>query len=154
MNEFILNHYNYITDCVAIGDKSSSYDDFNVIINAAYINKDINNLEWHEIKKEIRNQKYIISIGIYDKASEKDFLLETFEKIMPFLLHLPDHTKILFHCQAGKSRSVSMALLYLTIKLNMTILDTYILIKSKRPEATINYEFLSTIQKYIKNLNL
>jgi hypothetical protein len=48
--KIILKHFDYITPFVAVGDRSSHIDDFDVVIDLGYINEDINKIKWHEIK--------------------------------------------------------------------------------------------------------
>ena len=61
-----------------------------------------------------------------------------------------DNGTMLFLCQAGKSRSVSITILTLINLYNMNFDDAYNLISSKR-ETQINYRFKNDLKNYNKN---
>lgn len=56
--------------------------------------------------------------------------------------------KILVHCMAGKSRSVSIVMYYLMRKYMMDSKNAYLLIKSKREQAGPNSAFMDQLRYY------
>ena len=78
------NNYNMITDNVAIGDYTSSYDSFDVIVN---LNYPYNNVEHHVIKFDKDNKdKLLIRVGTDDRPDENMYLL--LQNLLPELLKI------------------------------------------------------------------
>lgn len=144
-----MQYITWITDNVAIGELHSSYEPFDIIINLAYINPHYNNKLEHRCIRKIENR---YEIGIYDHDSDAEYLFDILDFIIPILIEMPNHSKILFHCQSGKSRSVSLAMAYLCKKNNINVEDCLTLIKNKRNSANPRLSFVNIVNKYINNI--
>lgn len=59
---------------------------------------------------------------------------------------------ILVHCQAGISRSVTIVLAYLLIYQNMSLQESFLLVKSKRPNAGPNKGYMKQLGDLEKSL--
>jgi protein-tyrosine phosphatase len=143
-------YYTWITPDVAIGELSSSYNEFDTIVNLAYINPSVNRLEHGHIDIVSSNGKKIYRLGVYDSDNDLVLFSELVEKVMD--LTMGDKSdRILFHCQAGKSRSVCMALAYLCTdtKHAMTFENALELIKEKRPIVNPRHSFIEAVKRFI-----
>ena len=135
------HYYHMITEDVAIGDNRTPYDSFDIIVNLDH--NTYNGVKDGEIRVERRGEKYMIRGGFYDSAGM------TMEHINRMLLLIESvyqpESKILFHCFAGVSRSSTVAIVYLSRKLGLTIQEAYQLAKSKRPFIDPNKDFRKVI---------
>lgn len=143
-----MQYITWITDDVAIGELHSSYEPFDIIINLAYINPHYNRQLEHRC---IRNMGNVYEFGLYDHDSDADYLLDVLDFIIPILMEIPNHPKILFHCQSGKSRSVSVAMAYLCKKYNMNVDECLPFIKEKRPIINPRLSFINVVKNYINH---
>lgn len=143
-------YYTWITSDVAIGELSSSYNEFDTIVNLAYINPSVNRLEHGHIDIASSNGKKIYRLGVYDSDNDLFLFSELVEKVIDLTMS-DNNDKILFHCQAGKSRSVCMALAYLCIntKHSMTFENALELIKEKRPIVNPRHSFIEAVKSLI-----
>lgn len=139
-----IEHFNMITDCVAVGDVSSSYDSFDVIINLAFPTNGAPHLG---IVDSDVNGKRVINIGIYDSPDEP--MLDIIKNVIPRLLELPSDTRILFHCHAGISRSTTMATAYLSKRTGLSLNQTLDFIRSKRHIIQPNPGFIKALEKFL-----
>jgi protein-tyrosine phosphatase len=143
------NYHNYdmITDNVAIGDHTSSYDPFDVIVN---LNYPYNNVEHHVIKFDNYNKdKLLIRVGTDDRPDENMYLL--LQNLLPELLKIYYHnpnTKFLFHCYAGISRSSSVAIAFLASIHNTSPSEIFHFAKRKRPVINPNKGFENDLIRY------
>jgi protein-tyrosine phosphatase len=133
-----------ITDYVAIGDVSSSYDSFNVIVNLAFPTNGAPHLG---IVDSDVNGKRVINIGIFDSPDEP--MLDILKDVMPRLLELPNDTRILFHCHAGISRSTTIATAYLSKRFGLTLNQTLDFIRSKRHIIQPNPGFIKALDAFL-----
>ena len=142
--------FSIITNNIAIGNHKSLYDSFDIIVNLNYPENNVNHMEI--IEKQIDN-KQIYLVGIKDHPNEKMF--EILIKLIPKLLLEYDknkNNKILFHCNQGISRSVSIAILFISLTQNITLDTSYQLIKSIRPIALPNLGFIKDLYAYIATM--
>jgi predicted protein tyrosine phosphatase len=139
-----LEHFNMITEHMAIGDISSSYDTFDVIVNLAYPTNGAPHLG---IVDSDVNGKRLLKIGIYDSPDEpmRDIL-----NVIPRLLELPVDTRILFHCHAGISRSTTLATAYLSKRTGLTLNQTLDFIRLKRPIVQPNPGFIKALEAFLQ----
>lgn len=146
-----INHYDMINDFIAIGDCESSYDIFDIIVNL-FVEE--NGCELNEIILKEENNKKIYKVGLVDKPEYKDNALYLLTSLIPKLV-IEKNKKILFHCYAGISRSVTFAIAYLMVINNLSVESAYNLIKSKRSCIQPNYGFIQTLNEFhkiIKNI--
>jgi protein-tyrosine phosphatase len=147
-------YYTWIIDNVSIGELNSEYQGFDIVINLAYINPFFNKgLKHRSFRHKIIREVEIYEFGLYDSEQDIDYLKEILDFIIPILLS-DNSKKILFHCQSGKSRSVSLALAYLCKKNlinNITEIDKYLnLIKIKRPVINPRASFIKMVKEYLE----
>ena len=157
-----LPYYTWITDNVAIGELNAIYDPFDIVINVAYINSSFNKgLNHHEMRETVKNGKCIYEFGLYDSDSDIEYFRDVVGIMFTMFDKLmiknddnddKDDKKILFHCQSGKSRSVSLALAYICKTNRMTIDNGLSLIKEKRPISNHRPAFVTIVSNIIHNL--
>jgi protein-tyrosine phosphatase len=143
--------FDMITDTIAVGSLYSSYDSFDLIVNMAF-RYDGNGFKRHIITRCTENGKEIIRVGIHDIPTEPlDIMLI---ELIPFLLKYikkhPTH-RILIHCQAGMSRSGSVAIALLSKLYSISFEDALAFAKQKRPMIQPNEGFIKMIEMYITN---
>lgn len=156
MNYSYNYYYNWITDKIAIGELNSSYEPFDIIVNLAYINPSYNKGLEHRQYRIVLDDKLKYEFGLYDSDMDSQYFYDILEYLIPKLVEAGDK-KILFHCQSGKSRSVSVATAYLCKKLGISIEDCLSLIKNKRYIINPRNSFIDCVNKYIStnfNTNL
>ena len=125
-----------ITPYISIGNYTSSYVDFDVIVN---LNHPYNNTTHHNIIEKDFNHKKLFMIGLLDAPDEE--MLCLLKIMMPKLLAL-GRKRILFHCYAGISRSATLAIAYLVHTNNISLQDAINLVKSKRNIIQPNNGFM------------
>ena len=130
------NHYNMITNNVAIGNYQSSYDPFDVIINLNYPKNGAQHRQIHKthVPTGPNTSKIIIKVGIHDSPDEDMHSL--LSMIIPYLTDLNrqyPNMRILFHCYAGVSRSTTLAIAYLMNTYGIPLDDAFHIAKSRRP---------------------
>jgi len=141
-----INHYDMITDLVAVGDCEASYDDFDIIVNLFL---EDNGCDLKQVILVENDGKKIYNIGLIDSPEYKDTAFHLLKNIIPELINYKDK-KILFHCYAGVSRSTTFAIAYLMVTLNLSIEDAYTLVKSKRSMIHPNYGFMDALKEFNK----
>lgn len=147
--------FHFITDTVAIGNRRSSYDEFDIVVN---MNVEENGVEVGDIEmKKVRNAKtnrltYILLFGIQDISDPEfqPYAMAMFDTITEAVEKLAKRKKIarpkiLFQCYAGISRSVSAAVVYLSKRLIISTREAFDLIKSKRKIANPNKGFRAVL---------
>lgn len=60
--------------------------------------------------------------------------------------------KTMIHCNAGISRSATIAIAYIMMSEKRTLMDAYGFVKSKRPVISPNLDFMGELQQYEKSL--
>ena len=145
------NHYNMITNHVAIGDHLSSYEPFDVIVNLCFPE---NKVEHRQIVTTRYGSKTIITVGINDHPDEN--MLSLLVSIIPRLMnmyHENNNIRILFHCYAGVSRSSSVAIAYLMFVHNLSLRQALEFAHSKRNIIRPNPGFLNALQMFEQKIN-
>lgn len=141
--------FDMITDTIAVGSLYSSYDSFQLIVNMAY-RYDGDGFVKHMITHSIENGKKIIRVGIHDTSSEPlDIILPI---LIPMLeIYIKDHPthRILIHCQAGMSRSASVAIALLSRLYSISFDEAFKLVQQKRSIVQPNQGFIKMLQTYI-----
>ena len=135
-----MSHYTLITPTVAIGDIYSSYSEFDIIVNLSNNAKvDIGSIYIEKVEN-----RQIIHIGLIDRPDQKECCKKLLEEILPFLLK-NKNKRILFHCNSGKSRSVTFAVVFLASLLSKNAMDILNDVKNKRPIAQPNEGFVELL---------
>ena len=133
--------YTMITDTVAIGDWTSSYEPFDVIFNFNY---PPNRATHHQIHRSSvyhnNKEKIIYTIGLLDTTHYTEDLLQVFISLLPHL-NIERGKRILFHCYAGISRSSTAAIIYFMITTNKPLLSIYHMTVEKRRRIHPNSAF-------------
>jgi hypothetical protein len=139
-----INHYDMITNLIAVGDCESSYDDFDIIINLFL---EDNGCDLNQVIYVEDNGKKIYNLGLIDRPEYKDTALYLLTYIIPELVS-QENKKILFHCYAGVSRSATFAIAFLMATHKLSIEDAYDLVKSKRSIIHPNYGFIEALNEF------
>lgn len=141
--------FDMITDTIAVGSLYSSYDSFQLIVNMAY-RYDGDGFGKHMITHSIENGKKIIRVGIHDTPSEPlDIILPI---LIPMLeIYIQEHPthRILIHCQAGMSRSASVAISLLSRLYSISFDKAFKLVQQKRSIVQPNQGFMKMLETYI-----
>lgn len=139
--------YDWITDRVAIGDCTSSYQAFDVVVNLNFPN---NCAEYQTIGSVREGKLTIYGIGLKDEEYEAESLSRFLDHLLPALsvtfMEKPE-TRFLFHCRAGISRSVSMAIAFMMETTHDSLYDVVDQIQRIRPIALPNVGFMSHLME-------
>ena len=140
--------YDMITDTIAIGDKYSSYEFFDIIVNLKF---PLNNV----LEKDIHITKYldktVYYIGVLEDSNQ-GVMLSLIKELIPELALRKQNNpnlRVLFHCFDGISRSATMAIAYLVKSLQISLDDALYISKIKRPIIQINQVFLRELEMYL-----
>jgi protein-tyrosine phosphatase len=129
--------YHMITDTIAIGDHTSSYESFDIIFNFNYPQ---NGATLGKIHTNETPEKIIYTIGLLDTTKYTTQLLYIFMDI-GYYLEKSKGKRILFHCYAGISRSSTAAIMYLMMTTYLSLEAIFRLLLSKRPFIDPNPAF-------------
>ena len=144
-----LIQYHWITDTIAVGSLYSKYDAFDVIVNLAY-RYDGDGFMKHEIRTSEEQNKFIIKIGLHDMPGEPiDKILERLIPVLVDCIQTDPTLKILFHCQAGISRSSSCAIALLAKLNGLTFDEALRVAQSKRAIIQPNEGFCKMVKKFL-----
>jgi len=137
---------NMITNNIGIGshNASTSYGDFDIVVNLDY---PANNVAHMDVQETSIENKFVYKVGIKDNTNEN--LLEILNILIPKLLSsYSEEKKILFHCNQGVSRSASIAILFISLIKNITLDESFSLIKLVRPIVAPNSGFIKAMYMY------
>ena len=142
-------NFSYMDPTFAIGNANSSYTPFNIIVNLDF---PYNGVEKNSVQTEMTSdKKLIIRVGIYDSPEEP--MLEVIETLVPFLNTLvkyhANQPRILFHCRAGISRSVSIALAYYGKLMRYDLTRAYSQLAARRSIIRPNPGFIEAIEEFL-----
>jgi protein-tyrosine phosphatase len=141
-----------ITPTIAIGNFTSSYYPFDVIVN---LNFPYNNAEHKSaLIDHTKEGKTIFRIGMNDAPDEDMYGLLRFliPKLVAIYQSHPTY-KFLFHCYAGISRSSTVAIAFLAVTHRLSYSHAYEIVAAKRPIIKPNVGFLNALHEYLKNEN-
>ena len=144
---------NFITPNVCIGDGDSSYEPFQVVVNANFPPNRIGSGQIGRREECVYNHSCTLYlIGMCDHDSEPlDVYLNYIIPRLKKKYEENPKTKFLFHCFAGKSRSVSLALGFLVEVMDMSFEDALLLVKEKRPIIEPRAKFIDTLRERYSN---
>lgn len=139
---------NWITPSVCIGNAKSTYEPFDIIVNANYPHNYIHH--GFITRKEVGDRSLFL-VGMCDHDME-DITTYVGDLIPRLRLKYNKNPslKILFHCFAGKSRSVSLALAYLVEIIGMNMEEALLLIKERRPNVEPRPLFIDMLRHKYK----
>lgn len=133
--------YHMITNMLAVGDYTSSYESFDVIFNFNYPQNGATFGNIHTmIEHHSRSEKIIYTIGLLDTTVYTTQLLYLFMQLGPYLAKSKGK-RILFHCYAGVSRSSTAAMMYLMMTTCLPMETIFNMVRSKRPMINPNPAF-------------
>uniref|UniRef100_A0AAV2IW50 Dual specificity phosphatase 16 n=1 Tax=Knipowitschia caucasica TaxID=637954 RepID=A0AAV2IW50_KNICA len=106
-------------------------------------------------KPDFIPESHFLRVPVNDSFCEKilpwlDRSVEFIEKAKACNAH------VLVHCLAGISRSATIAIAYIMMRMNMSLDEAYRFVKEKRPTISPNFNFLGQLldfEKRIKNVN-
>lgn len=161
--------YHFITDKVAIGSSLTPYDQFDIVINMDCPNNGVahGEMKYEYLSHNTHNNTHLIKCGIQDCSLDEyePFATKVFEEIHKTIVVLKKrgekyenykekghkypkyrkYPKILFHCYAGVSRSVTAAIYYLSKDTEMSTKAIYHMVKEKRKVARPNPCFMKIL---------
>lgn len=144
--------YHFITEHVAVGNRRSPYYPFQIIVDLNCPHNGIKPGDCDLVKK---GRKFIIKIGMLDCDNEQYATIarDYFEAIHAIIAKLKsklDQPRILFHCYAGISRSVSAAAFYLSTSMDgVSGLRALEMIQEKRKIAKPNPLFQAILNEIV-----
>lgn len=100
-----------ITERVSVGSCAASYEPFDVIFDLNYPE---NFVHRREIEVKFQDGQCICRFGILDHAEDAEYMQVVVAKLAALLPNLTNK-RILFHCFAGYSRSVTAAAAFLAL---------------------------------------
>jgi protein-tyrosine phosphatase len=139
-----------ITNRIDIGDRDTSYEPYDIIIN---LNYPYNGMGYGQLQETIdgRNNKLIIRIGMPDTPEESENMLRLLKKIIPRLVfyYLSNpNAKFLFHCYAGVSRSATLCIAMLMTLFNIDAYEAYQVAKKGRHIINPNQGFVDALIQF------
>jgi len=126
---------NYITNNICIGDKDSSYMNFDVVVNMNYPYNRIPHGKIGRREESVHKNNctlYLVGLCDHDSENINDYIDIIIPKLQKRYEENND-TKFLFHCFAGKSRSVAITLAFMIKVMRISFDDALSLIKEERP---------------------
>lgn len=145
----------WITPTICIGGETSSYEDFQVVVNANYPpNRIAHDKIGRRQEKLGKTECTLYLVGLCDHDIEKETLPYFLDYLIPRLRNKyveNPNTKFLFHCFAGKSRSVTIALSFMVEVLGMTLNDALNLVQEKRPIINPRPLFIEILRQREQN---
>jgi len=145
----------WIIPTVCIGDYNSSYFGFDVVVNANFPynriphrkigRREEPNVLYPDCNLYLGCTLYLVGLCDHDEENIDDYVSNIIPKLKKIYDENPD-TQFLFHCFAGKSRSVAIALAFLVEVMGMAFEDALGRIKEKRPIIEPRPSFIKTLR--------
>ena len=135
----------FLGDFMAIGSEENARDI--TLLNAHKITH-ILNVTTTETLETVKIGREILQIPIYDSISQD--ILQYFPQAIKFIhaARAIPNAKLLIHCQAGISRSVSFAIAYVMWAEHKSLDDAFALIHKHRPCASPNLNFMGQLMVF------
>lgn len=145
---------NWITPTLCIGDLTSSYEPFNVVVNCNYPYNRIPHGKTGRREEHMHSTTCTLYlVGLCDHDTDINTLEGCIMYLIPRLRKKYEENNkytFLFHCYAGKSRSVALALAFMVEVLGMKYDEALQVIKEKRPIIEPRPLFIETLRnKYM-----
>jgi protein-tyrosine phosphatase len=136
-----------IEEKMAVGSGCSDYKDFDVIVDLNYPE---NNVKENDIAVIKKNNKLIIKIGLMDADNEdkEKNMYKYLVDVIPLLDKYYKDKRVLFHCFSGVSRSATFAIAYVLYKNNISVENSYEIVKEKRKFILPNNSFIKALHKF------
>lgn len=111
------------------------------------------NVTPNETLKEVKHNRKILQIPILDLVSQN--ILEYLPKAIKFIhtARATPNAKLLIHCHAGISRSVSFAIAYVMWAERKSLDDAFVMIHKHRPCASPNLNFMGQLMIFHNFMN-
>lgn len=142
----MINSYDKITDQLYVGDVTSPRIQLQKKENISHI---ISLVPLDKTLKKILKKKSINHFEYYFPENRDENIIQHFKNLLPKILNIlsQDSTKLLIHCQIGRSRSVGIIILILMKIYKYSFEDAITLVKSKR-DIGMNPNFYETVKNY------
>lgn len=146
-----IDYFSEITPNISIGSRSSlyKYHLFDVVVDISHPSTPDNVID---VRKEKDVLLYKCFVPDIDHPIFENDMYQIMKKVLPDLINLyknNENIRILFHCKAGVSRSVSLALAFLCKVENIRIEEGLSLIQSKRSSANPNPSFVNAAKRFL-----
>ena len=137
----------FLGNFMAIGSEANANDI--TLLNSHNITH-VLNVTPNECLEEVTNSRVILQIPINDNQTQD--ILCYLEQALEFIhvARTTPNAKLLIHCHAGISRSVSFAIAYVMWAERMSLEDTFTMIHRYRPCASPNLNFMGQLMVFGK----
>ena len=147
--------YHFITDRIAVGGRSSNYDDFDIVINMNSHENGVTEgqVQLDKIRRRGRKTLFVLRCGFQDCALDEymPYAEAMFELVHKFIEKVRrtkanrSNDRILFHCYAGISRSASAAIYYIAKQQGIPTTDVYDFMRQTRRWIRPNQGFAKVL---------
>jgi predicted protein tyrosine phosphatase len=140
---------NWITPTLCIGDYKSSYKPFDVVVN---INHPANYVPHEKLGKFVEKLDNhvctIYVVGMHDDDSEPlERYIDTIMSRLLSIYQMNRNTRFLFHCHAGRSRSVAFTVAFMVEVMKIPLEESLSLVRQARPIIKPCASFINTLRK-------
>lgn len=141
--------YHFVTDQVAVGSCSTPYEPFEVIFNLNYPE---NEARHHDHKVRFQDGRCIVHFGLIDSEEDAEYMKKVV-RLMNELIPSIKSKKVLFHCFAGYSRSVTLAAAYLCLSGKcQTVEEGVEMVRSSRKYVGPNAALIEATREVVANI--
>lgn len=140
--------YNKITKYIYLGTNQCCQAHFNKALLKKGIIADIS-LEYKKLDNPF-GVKYFLWLPTKDHSAPT---LDQIKLGIKFIDHLVENkTKVYIHCQRGHARAASLVIAYLAYKKGMSLKESLLYLKKKRPSIHPNPKQIKTIENFLKKI--
>ncbi|XP_034082489.1 dual specificity protein phosphatase 10 [Gymnodraco acuticeps] len=132
-----------------LGNERDAQDlDLLLRLNIGYVVNVTTHLPLYHVKSGLRYKRLPAT------DNSKQNLRQYFEEVFEFIEEAYQSGQgVLVHCQAGVSRSATIAIAYLMKHTLMTMTDAYKYVRSRRPVVSPNLNFMGQLLEFERDLN-
>ena len=148
--DYIVNPLNFFLDgFVAIGAEANAHD---IALLEKHKITHILNVTANACPDDVKKGRFTLQISVNDSMSQN--IVQYFAEVIEFIhaARSVPNSKLLIHCHAGISRSVSFAIAYVMWAEHLSLEDAYAMIRSYRRCASPNLNFLGQLLTFGKFL--